>query len=395
MAEQYANVTVNHKMHGDRRFVLLAELGGWTVGDACWRMIQLWARCTALHTDLPPAREIRIHLGLGGEQLLVDAELGERQADGSIRVIGGGLTGGDTDRFGWYEPVRSQQREAGTLRARGAVRAAGGRFSPSSARSSDHQRITSALDTAGPAGTSGSPAGEIPAPASGFRIPDQREDLSLARARATPSTSGHGGQPGSGQPGSGQPGTRATQQGASTPGQSASSAAGNVAEPQLGPEAHRAEHPTDPEDLAPAPARLVLSPAAAEAARTSRRAALGRLLWDLLAQVRAEVIAELGLTARPLGLFELEARDLREKLREVPDAGLDTFEADARHAIAMAKAQALATGSVQYLSGSLFTDGAFRRAVSMALEDAQRARAGPDRSAARAPEPIRKIVNLT
>lgn len=43
-----------------------------------------------------------------------------------------------------------------------------------------------------------------------------------------------------------QPLPRATQQGAATPGQSASSAAGNVAEPQLGPTPDRAEHPPSP-----------------------------------------------------------------------------------------------------------------------------------------------------
>jgi hypothetical protein len=57
-----------------------------------------------------------------------------------------------------------------------------------------------------------------------------------------------------GEPGSGQPRPRATQQGAATPGQSASSAAGNVAESQLDPTDHRAEPPpsrgTSPQRIA-------------------------------------------------------------------------------------------------------------------------------------------------
>lgn len=92
MSEQYANVTVNHKMHGDRRFDLLAELGGWSRREACWRMVELWSRCTALQTDRPPAHEIRVHLGLRGEQLLVDSELGERCEDGSVRIRTYGIT---------------------------------------------------------------------------------------------------------------------------------------------------------------------------------------------------------------------------------------------------------------------------------------------------------------
>lgn len=190
MAEQYANVTVSYRMHGDRRFALLAELAGWTVGDACWRMVTLWARCTALQTDRPPAVEIRVHLGLRGEQLLLDAALGERQPDGAIRVLGGGLTGGDTDRFGWYEPVREQQRDAGLKRARTAVRGPGGRFGAGPARSSDTSSADQRITSAGPAATSGSPAVASGPPASGFRIPEDQK-LSPARDPAVPPPAPH------------------------------------------------------------------------------------------------------------------------------------------------------------------------------------------------------------
>lgn len=179
MSEQYANVTVSHRMHGDRRFDLLAELGGWSRREACWRMVELWARCTALHTDRPAPHEIRVHLGLRGEQLLAEAALGERLPDGSIRVLGGGLSGGDTDRFGWYEPVQDRNAAGGRARAdqvRRTGRAPRGRFAP--ATTSDHQRP----DQQPTSVTSGSPAAGGSPPASGFRIPDQRSELSLPHA---------------------------------------------------------------------------------------------------------------------------------------------------------------------------------------------------------------------
>lgn len=187
MADEYANVTLAHKIHSDRRFDLMAEIAGWSRWEAVGRMSALFARCTALQTDRPSSEVIRVHLGLRGELLLVESTLGERCPDGGIRVKGGGLTGGDTDRFGWYEPVREQQREAGSKRARTAVRGPGGRFGEGSARSSAGPALTSGSTAAGPAVSSGSPAVTSAHPASGFRIPDQRsESLPLARDPAVP-----------------------------------------------------------------------------------------------------------------------------------------------------------------------------------------------------------------
>jgi hypothetical protein len=179
MGERYANCTVHHEMHSDRRFDLLAQLAGWSRPEACWRMVELWSRCTALQTDRPPPAEIRIHLGLEGERLLVDAALGERLPGGAIRVLGGGLTGGDTDRFGWYEPLSTRAAAGGLARAeqvRQSGRAARGRFAP--AGTSDppatDQRSTSA--TSDPPAISGAP------PASGFRIPEEDQNSLAARA---------------------------------------------------------------------------------------------------------------------------------------------------------------------------------------------------------------------
>lgn len=180
MAERYANCTVSYEMHSDRRFDLLAELGGWTRNDACWRMVQLWARCTAMQTDCPPSDEVRIHLGLRGEQLLADAALAERRSDGTIRVLGGGLTGGDTDRFSWYAPVARRGAAGGAARADRARRGHRGQFV---AGASEHQQATSNSTSE----TSKPPASYPQPPASGFRIPDQRsESLSEHAIPPTP-----------------------------------------------------------------------------------------------------------------------------------------------------------------------------------------------------------------
>jgi len=195
MAERYANCTVSYEMHSDRRFDLLAQLAGWTRPEACWRMVELWARCTALQTDRPPADEIRIHLGLRGEQLLVDATLAERQPDGSIRVLGGGLSGGDTDRFGWFAPVSRRGAAGGMARKIRAVRDQTGKFVPATAntdrssdRTSDSQQATSKATS----GASKTPASYPQPPASGFRIPDQRSGALSAHAiPPVPSTNGN------------------------------------------------------------------------------------------------------------------------------------------------------------------------------------------------------------
>jgi len=186
----FANVTVHYKMHGDPRFRALAELGGWTLGDACWRMVTLWARCTAQRTDRPTVREVRVHLGPRGDELLIETGLAERVDDGVVRLAGAGLTGGDTDRFGWYSPLEARQRKAGKARSDAAARDARGRMLPAGAGAGAQPPAGHPASPAGiPAASSqpsSRPAQAGPAyqpPDSGFRIP---EDQKLSPARAIP-----------------------------------------------------------------------------------------------------------------------------------------------------------------------------------------------------------------
>lgn len=176
---QLANVTVSYEMHSDPRFRCLAELGGWTLGDACWRMVTLWARCTALQTDRPPAAEIRVHLGIRGEELLVAANLAEL-ALGGVRVLGGGLSGGDTDRFGWYGPVEHRNAAGGRARAANARRA-GGRFVAGEKPSSNLTSVTSDSTSVVTSDSSNLTSVTSVPPASGFRISEE-DQSSLPRA---------------------------------------------------------------------------------------------------------------------------------------------------------------------------------------------------------------------
>jgi hypothetical protein len=180
VAELYANVTVSHKMHGDRRFDLLAQLAGWSRPEACWRMVELWSRCTALQTDRPPAVEIRVHLGLRGEELLLAAALAERCTDGAIRVLGGGLSGGDTDRFGWYGPLENRNAAGGRARAAGAPRV-GGRFVAGGKPTSNPASVTSNPASVVTSNSSNTTSATSEPPASGIRISEE-DQSSLPRA---------------------------------------------------------------------------------------------------------------------------------------------------------------------------------------------------------------------
>lgn len=337
MADEYANVTLAHKIHSDRRFDLMAEIAGWSRWEAVGRMSALFARCTALQTDRPLPEVIRVHLGLRGEQLLVESTLGERCEDGSIRVKGGGLTGGDTDRFGWYEPVREQQREAGAKRAKTAIRGPGGKFGPGPARSSAHPADTSASSTAGPA----EPAEHQRTPAP-IQPPDsgsQRRDLPPARDPSVPS---------------------------------------------LAP---------DQQQTPPAGPRGDRDPKPENAIRPNGEAPM---IWRELEQARAEAGAELKLRVLPLPVGDRGERDLADLFKAARERGPEAVELlvqQARHAIAVAGAEARSDRSrLKWFSGAIFSGDNFRRLVAEDIEQAGRPRAGPRGSAERA---TKKLLSNT
>lgn len=377
MADQYANCTVSHKMHADRRFDLLAELAGWSRPEACWRMVELWARCTALKTDRPPAEVIRIHLGLRGEQHLIDAVLAERTPDGGVRVLGGGLTGGDTDRFGWYAPIEQRNAAGGRARAdqvRREGRAAGGKFA--AAGSSVIQRPTSDPTSV----TSDSPASTSNPPASGFRIPDP-EKISLS-ACAIPPTPVHGGEPGTRQPG-----PRATQQGAATPGQGATAqgagpAAGNVAEPQIGPTSNRAGHPPSTGTFSPDDPR----------ARGRLAEATYRRVSDALVAIAAELKLPppLPFPAITPGSHPQSLRELQDRVREEGAAAPLVCDRVVANLIAQAREER----SVEWLAEKAFSSRPWAAARQWTPGAAARRR-GPARGDPLPPAPAPKRPERT
>lgn len=313
----YANVTVHHKMHADRRFDLLGQLAGWSRPEACWRMVELWARCTALKTDRPPADVIRIHLGLNGEQHLVDAVLGERMPDGGVRVLGGGLTGGDTDRFGWYEPVEARNAAGGRARAaqvRREGRAPGGRFAPAGASVNQQPSIEPSSVT------SNYPASTSNPPASGFRIPEDPE-IPLPRA--------------------------------------------------ILPSTEHAPHPS------PSPEAPKISDSVVADELELRRAAKA-MLWREYSDLRQAIADELKLEIRPLpAIGDPGERALADRLVAAGPGGIPGVIADARHCMAVVSAEARRDRSVQWLTGMLFEGRSWQRALGMSVGDAKRQRAGP------------------
>lgn len=337
MAEAYANVTIAHKIHSDRRFDLLGELGGWSRREAAMRMVELWSRCTALQTDRPAAEEIRIHLGANGERLLVDAGLGERCDDGSIRVRGGGLSGGDVDRFSWFAPVQTQQREAGARRARmPGARGAGGKFARSSGPATA-PAVASETDSAGPAVTSGSPAVASASPASGFRNPDLIPDLTH-RARAIPP-------------------------------------------------------PVPQQALRPAPATA--APGTYDHTDPRARGRLAEQAYKRMGAARAELAAQLGMPA-PLPLppwgptCGIGMTDAIARIREEGPAAPAAVE----HVIAAVVAQARVSRELEFVGTKAFTAGGWRHAREWI--PGAKPRAGPVRSAGRAIEqPMMRVSNLT
>lgn len=360
---QYANVTVSHKMHGDRRFDLIAQLAGWSRPEACWRMVELWARCTALQTDIAPAAEVRLHLGPRGEELLLGAMLAERLPDGSLRVLGGGLSGGDTDRFGWYRHTKDgRNRKGGWARTDGARRDAKGRLLPRvqpnvqagldmsslEPQAGDSVRLTTNNQAGSSVVQPNSQAGSSLAqptlqagsrldqpspacPASGFRIPDQKN---LPPARAIPP---------------------------STVCSTVPSAVQSTV-PSTGPGEHQ------------------------EASS----------LWSELEHARAEAAAELGVQAQPLTFGDPGERDLAEMLAAARARGPDELRklvAQVRHAIAMARLETTSREKpFDWFTGAVFSRNNFRRLAGKTATPT--VRAGP-RAATRPAGPKRFVSTDT
>jgi len=116
---------------------------------------------------------------------------------------------------------------------------------------------------------------------------------------------------------------------------------------------------------------------AAAAVSMPRRDVVRERLWELLEGVRTDLAHELDLVAPPLLAFDPGRTELAMQLSLADAHGnLDILERQARHAIAIAAAEARRDHSLQWLTGAIFAERNFRRLVGMSLEDTKRPR-GP------------------
>lgn len=179
-----AGVTVDRDVPGDPRYHHLAELLDLENHyEAIGRMVVLWSVCTALRTDRPPARKIISVLGVRGPDMLVEADLGERLADGSVRVKG------CVGRHEWYGDLPARGKVGGTARASDAQRNKGGRFLPKDAGrslepagASEPPASTSERENAGPASPATPAQDQDLDPEIGARVLELRSSSGAARS---------------------------------------------------------------------------------------------------------------------------------------------------------------------------------------------------------------------
>lgn len=119
----------------------------------------------------------------------------------------------------------------------------------------------------------------------------------------------------------------------------------------------------------------------------ARRTERGKI-WRELEAAREAVANELGITYRPLPMFDHE-RELVALFVAIPDVVLAAEHA--RHAIAVAREEAIGRREYQWLSGVIFGEKQLRRAAGMdpAKMRASRAASSSPRTATSAGRPIR------
>ena len=353
-----ANVTVHYKAQSDHRINFLAKLLGVTVDDAFGKMVRLWSVMTELQTDMPDVELINaIMLDEHGSQLLVRSGLAETLEDATVRVKGRVDNDTGRDRLEWYGSQLDRSVKGGTSRAATAVRDARG-------------RMTSGI----------APATDQPTPASSSQSPALRsEDQILSGGSSSSYSSLSGADP------------RGDQD----------REAPEKTEAELA-EAEGLVLPPNPplRNVSRSPELPLTDELVSTTRLVAETKAIGKRVWDRLCQVRSEVAAELKVEVRPLHPFDAGTRALASRIREAQIAKLDgdRIEADLNHVVDVIVTEARATKSVQWLTGAVFEERAYRRALGMTLDDAKRAQPRTTNNGTRPgpkPEqPSRKIPTL-
>lgn len=361
MAEPNLNVEFSAVTDDKGKFRRLAKLLGLADGDhARGRCEHLWIACTRRGEIDLPMWLVEDVLGEGGAAALVEAELARwagGRGDSKTRRL---RIAGARRHCSWMAAKSEQSSNGGERRAKTASRV-GGKFAKN--RTSPNQ------------------------PSDPNSDPDPKEERESSRA--IPSTPVDGGQHGSGQPV-----PRATQQGAATPGHGPSDqapraradldlAAGNVAEPQIGPTHDRADLPPSAGNSPTAVSLEVYD-------HTSPRA-LGRLAetaYRRVSDARMAMAAELKLpTPIPFPLITpgSEPRgfnELRQRIREEGAAAPGICDRVLANLIAQAREER----SIDWLAEQVFGDKAWPKAKDWTPGAAARRR-GPARGDPLPPAP--------
>ncbi len=120
-----------------------------------------------------------------------------------------------------------------------------------------------------------------------------------------------------------------------------------------------------------------------------QRARVVEAIWaehgKAIADLRA---AGVGAETRALHPFDAGRTELAARVRELADAeSLDRAEADCRHVLAVAVAEARASGTQRYLDGGLWKLERFGVLLRRTVDDAKQPRAGPRGTPTQKPEP--------
>lgn len=133
-----------------------------------------------------------------------------------------------------------------------------------------------------------------------------------------------------------------------------------------------------PEDLPPARAIPPSTKPVLDASTREEREALRKELLLDLNEARQAVAAEIGVEHRPLLAQDPGERALALLITQ-SSGDHERIAADARHAIAVASAEAIRDRSLRWLTGVIFEERNYRRLVGATVSEARRSRAGPRR----------------
>lgn len=140
-----ASVSLEFAAFLDARFKILARLSGFSNFDAIGRMCVVWMHCIEKSETILPEVFIDALAEVDGyAQWIVEADLGDRQEDGRVRVKG------TKGRIEWLGRLREQAQAGGKARAWQARRGAKGEFTQQTPCQQAEETPAAGLDNSQP-----------------------------------------------------------------------------------------------------------------------------------------------------------------------------------------------------------------------------------------------------